>query len=280
MKNGVAAAWRIVADTATYRVRKREGGNLATSMTLAIALSLPGPDLGWRLAFGVVLNLFVYLLNDCLDVGLDLNAVGRDHARTSFLAQHPQAGWAAVVALGLGATALGALHGAGLLVCFVVTTAVIAAYSLWLKKRPVLDLVSMGAWGITMAMVGFPVGSRSGWWLSGLLGLLCMVTEVVKVIRDEASDRTAEIRTTAVAFGPAACAWLGRLLIVVAAAYSAAFLHRWFGLALLLGVLVPLSAPHVSRSWDLLRIVFGLTWLAILFSFHRAGTLQGWLTVV
>jgi 4-hydroxybenzoate polyprenyltransferase len=184
-----------------------------------------------------------------------------------------------VGALGLGAAALGALHGAGMLLCFVATTVVIAAYSLWLKKRPVLDLLSMGAWGVTMAMVGFPVGSRPGWWLAGLLGLLCMVTEAVQVIRDEASDRAARIRTTAVVVGPAVCGWIGRGLVVVAAVYAAAVLHRWFGLGLLLGVLVPLSAAHIGRSWDLLRILFGLTWLAILISFYRAGTLQGWLTV-
>ena len=141
----MAAAWRSAADTASYRVRKREAGNLVTSMTLAVALSLPWLDIAWRFAFGLLLNLFVYLLNDCFDVRLDLDAPGRDHERTKFLAAHTRAGWAAVGALTV-----------------VIAVVVIAAYSAWLKRLPVVDVLAMGAWGITMALVGFPLASRPG----------------------------------------------------------------------------------------------------------------------
>jgi 4-hydroxybenzoate polyprenyltransferase len=276
MKATIAAAGRIVADTAIYRARKREGGNLGTSLLLAVALSLPWLDIAWRLAFGLLLNLFVYLLNDCFDAGLDLHAAGRDHARTQFLAAHTKTAWGAVAALGAVTAGVGAAHGLGLLVCFLTTALLIAAYSGWLKKRPVVDVLAMGGWGITMAMVGFPLESRPGWWLGGLLGLLCMVTEVVQVIRDEASDRAAGLGTTAVVLGPKAAGWIGRCLCVAAAAYASAFLHRWLGLGLLLGVLVPLSPARVDRSWDVLRAVFGLSWLLILWSFYRTGSLGGW----
>jgi 4-hydroxybenzoate polyprenyltransferase len=279
MTGGIAAAWRIVADTAVYRVRKREAGNLVTSMTLAVALSLPWLDIAWRFAFGLLLNLFVYLLNDCFDVRLDLDAPGRDHERTKFLAAHTRAGWAAVGALTVVIAVVGALHGAGLLLSFATTVVVIAAYSAWLKRLPVVDVLAMGAWGITMALVGFPLASRPGWWLAGLLGFLCMVTEVVQVIRDEASDRAAGVRTTAVVFGSGAAGWIGRFLVVASAAYAVAFLHRWLGLALLLGVLVPLSPQRIGRSWDILRALFGLTWLVLLFFFYREGTLCGWIPV-
>lgn len=279
MRAGIAAAWRIVADSAIYRVRKREAGNLVTSMTLALALSLPWGDVAWRLAFGVLLNLFVYLLNDCFDVGIDLAAEGRDRGRTEFLAAHRSSGWAAVAALGAVVLAVGATHGRGLLICFLVTAVLIAAYSGWLKKLPAVDVLAMAGWGITMAMVGFPLDSKVGWWLAGLLGLLCMVTEVLQVVRDEASDREAGIRTTAVVMGPAAAAWLARLLMVASAAYGAALLHRWLGLALLLGCFVPLSPERASSSWDLLRLLFGLVWLAILVMFYLSGTLQGWIAL-
>jgi 4-hydroxybenzoate polyprenyltransferase len=279
MKAAVAAAARIVADSAIYRVRRREGGNLVTSMTLALALALPWRDVAWRLGFGVLLNLFVYLLNDCYDVRLDLAAQGRDRERTLFLSGHLRAGWGAVMALGAVVALVGALHGYGLLFCFVLTALVIAAYSPWLKKRPLLDVLAMGLWGLSMAMVGFPLDSRRGWWLAGLLALLCMVTEVVQVIRDEATDRLAGIRTTAVAFGTRAAGWLARLLIVCAAAYSTAFLHRWIGLALLAGALVPLTPARTRSSWDMLRALFGLGWLAILLACYRAGALGGWLAV-
>lgn len=279
MSAGFAAAVRIVVDAAIYRARRREGGNLVTSMTLALALALPSHDVLWRLGFGLLLNLFVYLLNDCFDVRLDLQAEGRDRERTAFLSAHLRAGWAAVAGLGIVVATVGAVHGLGLLLCFALTALVIGAYSPWLKKRPLLDVVAMGGWGLSMAMVGFPLSSRPGWWLAGLLALLCMVTEIVQVIRDEATDRLAGVRTTAVVLGSAAASWLGRLLILLAAAYAATFLHRWVGLALLLGVLVPLTPARARSSWDLLRALFGLGWLAILFFFFRAGALQGWISV-
>jgi len=277
--NGLAAAARIVADTAVFRIRKREGGNLVTSLTLAAALGLPAPDLVARFAFGLLLNLFVYLLNDCFDVRLDLEAPGRDHARTRFLAEHCTAGWAAVATLAALLAVAGALHSPGLLAAFVSTAVVVVAYSALLKRLPVVDVLAMGAWGVTMALVGFPLSSGPGWRLAGLLGLLCMVTEVVQVVRDEPSDRAAGLRTTAVVFGPAASAWIARGLVVLSAAYAALLLHRWIGLALLLGAAVPLDPDRAPRSWDLLRAVFGLTWLALLFAFWRSGTLDGWLRV-
>lgn len=277
--NGLAAAVRIVADTAVFRIRKREGGNLVTSLTLAAALGLPWLDLVVRLAFGLLLNLFVYVLNDCFDVRLDLEAPGRDHARTRFLAEHRAAGWGAVAALAVLLGVAGAVHSLGLLVAFVSTAVVLVAYSAVLKRLPVVDVLAMGAWGVTMALVGFPVTSAPGWWLAGLLGWLCMVTEVVQVVRDEPSDRAAGLRTTAVVFGPAAAAWVGRGLIVLSAAYAALFLHRWLGLVLLFGAAVPLDPERAPRSWDLLRAVFGLTWLGLLFAFWRSGALDGWLRV-
>jgi 4-hydroxybenzoate polyprenyltransferase len=248
-------------------------------MTLGLALGLPWGDLGWRLGFGLLLNAFVYLLNDCFDVQIDLGAPGRDAERTRFLASHRRAGWGAVVALGAVNLAVGALHSSGLTICFLATAALIAVYSGWLKRLPVIDVVAMAGWGTTMAMVGFPPSSVPGWWLAGLLGILCMVTELLQVIRDEPSDRAAGIRTSAVVLGPVACAWLGRVLMAAAAAYTAAFLHRWVGLALLLGCAVPLSSERAASSWDLLRVLFGLVWLAILFLFYRAGALHGWLGI-
>jgi 4-hydroxybenzoate polyprenyltransferase len=277
MSGGIAAAWRIVADTAIYRIRKREAGNLVTSMTLAVALALPWLDVAWRFGFGLLLNLFVYVLNDCYDVALDLDAPGRAHARTRFLAEHRRAGWAAVAVVAAVVAAVGAWHGLGLFLAFASTLIVVGAYSIRLKQTPVADVLAMGGWGVTMALVGFPLDSRPGWWLAGLLGLLCMVTEVVQVIRDEPSDRAAGVRTTAVVLGPAAAAWLGRLLIASSAAYAALLLHRWLGLALLAGVCVPLTPARAARSWDLLRLLFGLVWLAILFFFRSGGALDGWI---
>ncbi len=263
----ILAAWRVVADVAIYRLRKREGGNLVTSLTLAVALALPFRDVCARALFGAALNLFVYLVNDCFDVGIDLRAPGRDSERTKFLAAHLVEAWGAVWALGAALVVAGAMHSRGLLVTAVLNVAVIVAYSRWLKHRPLLDLVAMGAWGLSMAMVGFPLDRADGWRLAGLLGLLSVVTEAVQVLRDEPSDRAAQVRTTAVVLGPSATAWIARTLVVGAAVYAATMLHP-AGAVLALGAFVSFEPSRAAASWDRLRVLFGVTWLVLL-AFHR-----------
>ncbi len=264
-----AAAWRIAADVAAYRLRKREAGNLATSLTLAVALGLPWGDVAARAVFGALLNLFVYLVNDCFDVAIDLRAPGRDNERTRFLASHLDVAWGLCAGLALALAALGALHSSGLLVTALVNAVVIVAYSGALKHRPGADLAAMGVWGVSMAMVGFPLDSSMGWRLAGLLGLLSMVTESVQVLRDEPSDRAAGVRTTAVVWGPRATARAARALTLGAAVYAGVAIHP-AGAALALGVLVPLRPERAARSWDALRVLFGATWLALLALHMRA----------
>lgn len=259
-----AAAFRIAADTTIYRLRKREAANLATSLSLAVAIGLGPGDVAVRLAFGALLNLFVYLVNDCFDVRLDLEAPGRDHGRTRFLAENLGTGWAVSAVLALASMAIGAAHGRGLLVTAVVNAIVIVAYSGWWKRLPFADVLAMGVWGVSMAMVGFPLDSRRGWMLAGLLGCLSMVTETVQVLRDEASDRAAGLRTTAVVLGPGNTARLARALVGLAAVYAFAVVGPAPGAVLALALFVPIRADAAERSWDMLRAVFGTAWLVAL----------------
>lgn len=268
------AALRIVADTARYRLEKREMGNLVTSMTLALALRLAPGDLAYRFGFGALLNVWVYLVNDCFDVELDLRAGDRVRERTRFLAAHRRVGVATSIALGAVLLALGFLHDTGLALSFAFTALVIVAYSGWLKRRPIVDLASMAAWGFSMAMVGFPLDSPAGPRFAILLALLCAVTEALQVIRDERSDAASGIRTTAVVLGPAATALVARALVLASAAYAVLFLHRFIGAALLVALPVSLRPERVDRSWDLLRVVFGLTWLALLGAWYATGRLS------
>jgi 4-hydroxybenzoate polyprenyltransferase len=276
MLGRVATVWRIVADTAAYRLRKREGGNLVTSVTLGVALSLPVADLGWRLVFGLLLNLWVYLTNDCFDVAIDLRAPGRDSVRTRLLHDNRGAGWAASVALGVLCAALGALHSLGLLVAFGTTAAIIVAYSSVLKRWPIVDLMAMTAWGLSMALVGFPLGSAVGWKFAGLLGLLCTATQAVQITRDHESDRDSGLRTTAVVLGPTATRWIARVMVGASAVYAFVLLHWMVAPALLGAAGVPFSGRRAERAWDVFRLVFGLCWLAMLGAYWRTGTLHGW----
>lgn len=277
MTSSLRAAVRIVADTAAYRLQKREAGNLVTSMTLAAALRLPAWDLAVRLVFGALLNLWVYLVNDLLDVDIDLRAPGRDQGRVQFLADNVRVGWGVTVVLSLLLLGMGAVHSPGLVVAFVSTALIILAYTRVLKHHPVADLLAMTAWGLSMALVGFPLSSAAGLRFAGMLGILCTITEAIQVIRDFESDRAAGVRTTAVVFGTVATAWIARALIVAAAAYGALVLSRLASGVFLLALFVPLTNAPAARSWDGLRVVFGLGWLLLLADYLRVGRLDGFL---
>lgn len=262
------AAWRIASDVAIYRLRKREAANLITSITLAAALGDTPRTLLVRGAFGALLNLFVYLVNDCFDVAIDLKAPGRDSERTRFLADHRMEAWATAALLALALLIAGALAGGGLFLAAAVNIVVIVAYSGWLKHRPLADLVAMGVWGLSMAMVGFAPGRLIGWKFAALLGLLCMVTEAVQVLRDEASDRAAGVKTTAVVLGPALTAKLARGLVLASALYATVALDARVGPMIALGALVPLDPARANKGWDALRVIFGGAWLALLIAYR------------
>ncbi|MBL8604396.1 MAG: UbiA family prenyltransferase [Myxococcales bacterium] len=262
-ENVIAAAAKIVADVVVYRVKKREAANLATSLTLALALGAGPRELGLRGLFGAALNVFVYLVNDCFDVEIDLAAEGRDLGRTRHLAAHRRLAWGIVAALGVALVAGGFVAGGGLGLTALVNIAVIFAYSRVLKHRALYDLVAMALWGVSMAMVGFAPAVARGWRLAGLLGLLSVVTECVQVLRDQPTDEAAGVKTTAVVLGAAATARLARAFLCGAALYAAVMIHP-VGLVLALGVGVRLTPAAARRSWDQLRVLFGATWLVLM----------------
>lgn len=277
MATSIASAARLLADSAVYRVSRREGANLFASMTLALALALPIGDVAYRLVFGVLLNLFVYLLNDCIDVRIDLVASGRDVERTRHLHEHIREGWAVVLILGALLAVLGAVHSAGLLAAFAANTFLIAVYSRWLKRLPVVDILAMAGWGLAMAMVGFPLASVAGWRYAGLLAILCAVTEAVQIVRDVSSDRRAGLRTTAVALGVGPTVWIARGLIVAAAGYTFLMLDSIVAWALLPALIVPLDESGAVRSWDRFRLIFGGVWIALLIGLRFHLGPGGWL---
>lgn len=272
---GLLDSARIVADATAYRLKKREMGNLVTSATLALGLSLPMRDVAHRVAFGFLLNVFVYLVNDLFDVEIDQHAAGRDVERTRFLAGHLRAGILGAVGVLAACAAVAAAHGRDLLVVLGVNVVVIVLYSRWLKRRPIVDILSMATWGVSMALVGCPLDSKPGWALVGLLALLCMVTEGVQVIRDAETDAASGLRTTAAALGVTRAAMLTRALIVAAAGYTTLVLDVAVGPLLLLGLATKLDTAHANRSWDQLRVLFGVAWLLLVGHFAVVGRLSG-----
>lgn len=257
------AALKIIWQSFGYRIRKREANNLAVTATMMLAFHLPWPDIVYRVAYALVLNIYVYLVNDFWDIGVDLGSAQKDQAKTKFMAENRGAAVAAI--LGLAALLLvGALVRSRLLViAFVANTVMIHLYSAWLKKVPIADLLMMALAGASMTMVGLPELTM-GWKLLGLLSLLCCCYEVIQVIRDEPEDRAKDVRTTAVLLGAGASAWIYRIVMAGAAAYGFFVIGSPVALALLAATPLPLTPQHAARSWDLARMVTGTVWLALM----------------
>ena len=108
----MTAALKIIAHVLGYRLRQLEMANLAGAVSIMLALRLPFGDVAWRTLFALLLNVFVYLNNDYLDVAADARASHKDQSKVSFLQQHmrEQVGWNDSLA-GL-ATSLGVAPGA------------------------------------------------------------------------------------------------------------------------------------------------------------------------
>jgi len=289
----VLAALRIIWEAALYRVKRREANNLLTSASLMFALGLGAVDLAYRTLFAALLNVFIYLQNDYYDIELDLASPQNDQAKAGYIAEHRGAARGALAGLAALLILLALLHSSVLLVAFVVNAAIVLVYSAWLKRWPLVDVAMMGLWGITMAMVALPLGSLPfgieaalpgalripalsagaaatpaqialAWKLLVLLGLLCSAFEVIQVVRDEPGDRETKIVTTAVLLGTRGAGWLFRAILVGTAVYGALGIGAPIALALLVAVALPLTPARADRTWDLCRVLFGLTWVAIL----------------
>ena len=280
----MSAALRILWQSFAYRVRMREANNLAVTISMMVAFALPWLDLTFRTIFALLLNVYVYLINDYCDIKLDLASERRDRAKVLFMAEHRGSARGALIGLGLVLLAMALLHTwllhapRGLLAheptpggftrwtlptAFVANTVLITAYSGWLKRVPGLDVVLMAMAGGTMTIVGLP-GRPLGWLLIGLLCLLSAGYQAIQVIRDEPADRAHGVRTTAVLLGARRAAWVFRGVMLGAAAHGFFVIGSPVALGLLLALPLPLSPERAARTWDMVRIIGGLVWLALL----------------
>lgn len=289
----MSSALRIIWEAALYRVKRREANNLLTSASLMIALGFAGLDVAYRTLFAALLNVFIYLQNDYYDIELDLASPQKDQAKARFMADHRGAARGALAGLAALLLLSALLHSPVLVVAFAMNALVVFVYSAWLKRWPLVDVAMMGIWGVTMAMVALPLGAlpagierwlaspvQLAWLAAGsaataaqvalawklilLLGLLCAAFEVIQVVRDEPGDRETKIVTTAVLLGSRGAAWLFRAIVAGTAAYGLLVVGAPVSLVLLVAVALPLTPERADRTWDLCRILFGLTWVAIL----------------
>lgn len=267
------AELKIVVDVARYRLRRLEMANLVAAVAIMLALRLGAGELCVRTAFGVLLNLLVYLNNDWHDLEDDLVASTRDREKTEYLAAHRGAAVRAQLGL-LGLLAgFAAVWGGGLWWPLVLGAGICAAYSAWLKRRPFVDVAAMMAWGVAMPAVAVPPGSEAGWWLLGQLALFSGVFETIQVLRDREVDAKRGIRTTAVVLGRARTELLARVLLVAAGAYAAVCFHPVLVVLPLVAALLPIPATAMEAYWNRVRMLLGPTLLVeCALVYVRAGT--------
>lgn len=256
------AELQILRDVTTYRLRRLEMANLGGTFALALALHLPPFEVALRLVFGLLLNILVYLNNDYLDGDADLTAGSRDHDKTDFLMRHRAAAMRAQLGLVGVLAAMAWWHDGGLGLGLVLGGGVCFAYSLVLKRRPVVDVLAMMAWGVAMPLCGVPSDRLAeAMPLLVLLGLFSGVFESIQVVRDLDEDRARGVRTTAVVWGR------GPTLLLMRVLASAAAVHAWqsFGLAVAIPIAWaaarPIGDTQPTALWNRMRALCGLAFV-------------------
>ena len=261
-------AVKIACESFRFRVEKHEANNLLVTLSMLLAFKVGGLDLALRVTFAILLNLLIYLLNDYCDVDVDLCTPRKDRQKTRFMAEHRRASQLAVLGelllLGGPATVHYLLFHTPLLpVALVINVALVYVYSRWLKRIPIVDVLSMALAGATTTMVGAP-DSVLGYQLLGLLALISGSYQIIQVIRDTRSDEQQGVRTTSVVLGPRLAAWIFRAIVLCASAYGVLLMGMWAAAGFALALLLPLSVDRAARSWDGARVIFGLSWLGLL----------------
>jgi 4-hydroxybenzoate polyprenyltransferase len=255
------AELKIVLDVARYRLRRLEMANLAAAVAIMLALRLPAAEVVVRTAFGVLLNLLVYLNNDWFDLEDDLATSTRDRGKTEFLARHREAALRAQMGL-LGLLAgFAVAWGGGLGWPLVLGAGICGLYSARLKRQPFVDVAAMMAWGVAMPSVAVPPGYDAGWWLLGQLALFSGVFETIQVLRDREIDQLRGIRTTAVVLGRVRTEWLARGLMVLAGVYAAWCFHPALVVLPVVAAALPIPRVQVEPYWNRVRMLLGPTLL-------------------
>jgi 4-hydroxybenzoate polyprenyltransferase len=171
-----------------------------------------------------------------------------------------QAQWALVALLGTFA----AIYDPGLFVPLIVGGGVCAWYSAKLKHRPLVDILAMMAWGLTMPLVGTPLDRVEGWALALQLGLFSGVFESIQVMRDADDDAVGGLRTTAVVLGKERTLWLARALMVACTAYALVVMGQPLAAGVsVLALLLPFANDRIAGYWTRVKLVYGVAWLLI-----------------
>lgn len=271
------AALRIVGSVVVYRLGKLEMANLGAAVSIAIMLRLPWAEVAYRAGFAFLLNAFVYLNNDYIDVAIDLRSADKDRENARFLASNMKAALGAQLILVAALVAAALVIDPGLLVALVAGGGICWWYSARLKRVPYLDVAAMMIWGCAMPLLGSPVQHTLGWALAIQLGLFSGVFESIQVIRDADDDASQGVRTTAVALGKQRTLMLARILMAASTLYLFLVVHPAAALISAAALLMPFEVERVVQYWTRVKLVYGVAWLFVCAWIFFLGESSGFL---
>jgi lycopene elongase/hydratase (dihydrobisanhydrobacterioruberin-forming) len=274
------AAIKILVDVAIFRLKKLEMANMFAAVAIMFAIHLPIQEMAVRFAFGLVLNLLAYLTNDYCDVDQDLSSPNKDHTKARFLKKHMRAAFVVQIVLFVFLGIVGFAWSKGLVIALLLGAGICWIYSWKLKRYPYVDVIAMISWGAAMPLVGFPLDSLLGWSLVMQLALFSACFESIQIVRDHDEDVRSGVRTTAVRWGIRSTMFLLRLFMLASAGYAILVLNRWFGMALLVALLIPFKRDNAAAYWNQVRVVMGLVWVAMVGWIYWYGASTGLLVSI
>jgi len=98
------------------------------------------------------------------------------------------------------------------------------------------------------------------------------------MVRDHDEDAAFGARTTAVALGTTRAFLLQRILLLLAATFTATLVHNWVGIAMVLTALLPFDPHKATAHWNSIRLALGTAWIAIIGWVLWSGKLSGFVT--
>jgi 4-hydroxybenzoate polyprenyltransferase len=221
--------------------------------------------------------VLVYLNNDYLDVGMDLQSSGKDAEKTRYLSEHLRAALVAQIVLALALVVFAVAYDPGLLIALVIGGGICIVYSAYFKRMPFADILAMMVWGLGMPLCGVPWQSTLGWCMALQLGWFSGVFESIQVMRDADEDALEGVRTTGVVLGKTNTLLLARVLMIVSTAYAALVLHPAAALVSAVALVLPFTPDDVAKYWTRVKLVYGVAWLVIcglvFFQGHSSGLL-------
>lgn len=280
--NIVGAALKIASDVLIFRLRKLEMANLGAGAAIAFSLGLPFGTVVWRTLFGLVLNVLVYLNNDYIDVAVDLQSGNKDAEKSRFLQDNIRAALLAQLTLLALLAAAAFIFDHGLLLPLFAGGGVCLWYSAQLKRQPIVDVLAMIVWGVTMPMCGVPLAQIVG--IGGamclFMGLVSGVFECIQVMRDADEDALEGLRTTGVVLGHRGTLILTRVLMVLCTVYALLVLQPIAAAISAAALLLPLKMNQQEAYWKRVKLVYGVAWLVICGFVYFTGQSQGLLWAI